>query len=174
MVVCYNKIIKKGYILNMEKKCSNCGSKNLISANDKYKPFGISGDANLNIYCDVYLCIECGHYEFFSESDALNYKREQESKNSIVKEIEQLNEKILDLQNKEFDPKPFENKIKQLENEINTLESLSVGGKDIRWREDAIKENKKILKERIDPNVEKEINNLNNRIHELKKQAEKL
>lgn len=153
----------------MEKKCSNCGSKNLIKADGRYKPFEVRGDADLTFLCDVFMCAECGHYEFFSDSNVEEIKSLEEFRDSIRKEIEQLNGRITELQNIKFDPKPFEVEIKKLNDELKTLKSLSVGGKDIKWREDAIKENRKIIESRVDPKIDKEINDLKLKVDELRK-----
>ena len=96
-------------------KCTQCGSSALAKTT---LPFGVYGDATLssNKNLAVYMCLDCGHYEFFSTEGLEKYKKayteiqavadevhalttEAESKGniSLVKELNALQDRIENL-----------------------------------------------------------------------------
>ena len=131
-------------------------------------PFYVSGDARLEVSkTEIYICKECGHLEFFNRYyiEKLNQEEQRnkeinEEKHKILLELDRL-DKI------PFDESYFLGKIKELKDEIATLERLGEGGKSIRSRIDSIKDYEKIIKEKKDPRIESQKNNLKNRLYEL-------
>ena len=152
-------------------KCSNCGKNNLKEVR-LYQLFDIDGDAWLqeNKTAEIYICADCGHFEFFNSEYANELKNKQKANDDLMQKIEEKKSQIKELKEIKFDPTPFEKEIEKLEKEIETLKSLGVNGKEIRWREDEIKRNKEILAKKIDPKLERKIKDLENDIEKLKKQ----
>ena len=149
-------------------KCSNCGSDNLKEVNMDVL-LGISGDASLRSRGDTFICLECGHIDFFNTAYVEDIKIKLKKKQEIENQINEKNKRISELENQKFDPAPFIKRIKKLQEEIKTLESMNVGGKVIRSREDGIKDYQKILDNKKDPSVVSEINHLKCEIRELEK-----
>ena len=96
-------------------KCTQCGSSALAKTT---LPFDVYGDATLssNKNLAVYLCLDCGHYEFFSTEDLEKYKKryieiqtvadevyalmtkaEAKGNTSLVKELNALQDRIANL-----------------------------------------------------------------------------
>lgn len=152
-------------------KCSNCGKNNLKEVRlDQL--FSIWGDASLTVNktAEIYICADCGHLEFFNSGYANELKNKQKANDDLMQKIEEKKSQINELKEIKFDPAPFKKEIEKLEKEIETLKSLGVNGKEIRWREDVIKENKEILEKKIDPKLERKIKDLENDIEKLQKQ----
>ena len=74
-------------------KCTHCGNTNLVKTR-----FRIQGDACLSESIHVYLCLECGHYEFFSPGTIESYKNKLARIRNQELEIEQLNKELEELQ----------------------------------------------------------------------------
>ena len=152
-------------------KCSNCGKNNLKEVR-LYQLFDIDGDAWLleNKTAEIYICADCGHFEFFNSEYANELKNKQKANDDLMQKIEEKKSQIKELKEIKFDPTPFEKEIEKLEKEIETLKSLGVNGQEIRWREDEIKRNKEILAKKIDPKLEYQIEHLKDAIANLQKQ----
>ena len=58
-----------GRIIKM--KCTSCGNTNLWKTYWPLESYG-DGGASLSRDVDVYLCLECGHYEFYSQKKYKN------------------------------------------------------------------------------------------------------
>ena len=158
-------------------KCTCCGNTNLKKLNDN-DPFwvdcGYDGSGALRSNnCDIYICTSCGHYEFFN----LAYI---EKHNEMIRETKQYNDSMMELisdlegkknalLNTEFNPEPYEKQIEKLENEIKTLKSLSVSGRDLESREEAIAYNKKILEAKMEPAIQSQVQNIECQIAKMRK-----
>lgn len=70
-------------------KSTQCGSFALAKT---VLPFGVNGDATLfsNKTLAVYLCLDCGHYEFFSTEDLEKYKKAYIEIIAIADEVQTL------------------------------------------------------------------------------------
>ena len=70
-------------------KCTQCGSSALSKTN---LPFDVNGDATLfsNKTLAVYLCLDCGHYEFFSTEDLDKYKKAYVEIKTVTDEVQNL------------------------------------------------------------------------------------
>mgnify|MGYP000027270649 CR=1 FL=1 len=152
-------------------KCSNCGKNNLKKVRLN-QLFYIEGDAWLheNKTAEIYICADCGHFEFFNSEYANELKIQQKANDYLMQKIEEKKSQIKELKEIKFDPTPFEKEIEKLEKEIETLKSLGVNGQEIRWREDEIKRNKEILAKKIDPKLKYQIEHLEYAIENLQKQ----
>ena len=150
-------------------KCTSCGSNNLIEVN--HLPCYIEyGDGQLTISKGkVFICAECGHYELYDTAFCDKYKREMAEKEEIKKEIDLKDKRLIELKSIKFNPIPFENEIKRIKSEIQTLDGLGVAGKSIRAREDSIKDYEKIIKSGIDPKISGEIKRIEFEIEQLNK-----
>ena len=147
-------------------KCTQCGSKDLISTT--CLPLRLSGDAYLEVFKDnIYICKECGHLEFFNKSYVDKLKKEEQKNNEIAEEQTKIKNELDRLKSIPFDEKYYQGKIKELKEEIATLERLGEGVKSVRARLDSIKDYERIIKEKKDPRIESQINHLNNRLYEL-------
>ena len=152
-------------------KCTSCGSNNLIEAN--HLPCYIEyGDGQLTISKGkVFICAECGHYELYDTDFRDRYKIEIAEKEEIKKEIDLKTKELTELRNIKFNPTPFENEIKRIKSEIQTLDELGVAGKSIRAREDSIKDYENIIKSGIDPKILGEIKRIEFEIKQLNKKV---
>ena len=147
-------------------KCTQCGSNDLISTT--CLPLRLSGDAYLEVFKDnIYICKECGHLEFFNRYYIEKLNQEEQKNKEINDEKNKIMEEIARLKNLPFDEKYYQEKLKELKDEIAILEKLGVGGKAIRSRYEMLKECEDVLKEKKDPRIENQIRNLNNRLYEL-------
>lgn len=157
-------------------KCTCCGNTNLKKLDDNGPfPFwvdnGWDGAGRLRFNnCEAYICTSCGHYEFFNTEYVAKIKAEKQFNDGTMELISNLEGKRDALINREFNPEPYEKEIERLEKEINTLKSLSVSGRDLKIREEALAENKRILESKIDPKTQNEINRLNGEIDNLRRQ----
>jgi hypothetical protein len=70
-------------------KCTQCGSSALSKTT---LPFDVNGDATLssNKALAVYLCLDCGHYEFFSTENLEKYKKAYAEIQTVADEIQVL------------------------------------------------------------------------------------
>ena len=64
-------------------KCTSCGNTNLFKTRFPLESYG-DGGASLSKKVDVYLCLECGHFEFYSMEKVTSYNDTV----SIIKEME--------------------------------------------------------------------------------------
>ena len=157
-------------------KCTYCGNTNLKKLDDNGPfPFwvdnGYDGAGRLRLNnCEVYICTSCGHFEFFSAQYVAEIKAAKQFNDSTMELISDLEGKRDALINREFNPEPYEKEIEKLEKEINTLKSLSVSGRDLKIREEALAENKRILETKFDSKTQNEIKRLNAEIENLRRQ----
>ena len=101
-------------------KCTSCGNTNLVKT---YFPMASYGDggASVSDMVDVYLCLDCGHYEFFSTKhanrhyDAAKWIRDTES------EIDSLRRELSELENPSTTQKLNE-EIKSIESQLTSLD----------------------------------------------------
>ena len=98
-------------------KCTSCGTTNLVKAYFPLENYG-EGGASVSKAVDVYLCLECGHYEFYSQEQVNAYKTTV----SIIKEMEQkianLRRDIENLQRSDA----IQNEIKVIETQLSSLD----------------------------------------------------
>lgn len=154
-------------------KCTSCGSNNLI--NTRCVPFGVYGDATFEANKDnVFICLECGHIELYNLYFVKKYKESHKRYDEINKELLLIDAQIKKLENTPFDSSKYEMKIKQLEDEIETLTNLGTGGKIIRAREDSIKDYKRLIKNKNDMEINSKINDLKNKRNELIKEQSQI
>ncbi len=101
-------------------KCTSCGNTNLVKT---YFPMASYGDggASVSDMVDVYLCLDCGHYEFFSTKhanrhyDAAKWIRDTES------EIDSLRRELSELESPSTTQKLNE-EIKSIESQLTSLD----------------------------------------------------
>ncbi|MFQ6749542.1 MAG: hypothetical protein ACLRFR_01705 [Clostridia bacterium] len=106
-------------------KCSQCGNKNLKKT--KFPAYvDASMDANAKFYCslDSYICLNCGHYEFFSTKTIERYT----SKNEEIKKIERMVFEVTKILT------DIDNGLEKIKNELQELETESKN-KDITIRQ---------------------------------------
>lgn len=48
----------------MEKKCSQCGSKNMVK-----RDYSFEDSCSMSLPIDIYVCKECGHIELFENKN---------------------------------------------------------------------------------------------------------
>ena len=155
-------------------KCSNCGNNNLKKVSMEKQFCDVWGDASLRPVAETFICLDCGHLEFFNCQYASDYKAKQKTNEEINQKIEETKSQIKKLKETKFDTTIFEKETERLEKEIKTLESMGISGKEIRYRKDGIKENKEILEKKIDPKLEQKIKDLERDIVKLQSQIVQL
>ena len=101
-------------------KCTSCGNTNLVKAHFPMDSYG-DGGASVSNMVDVYLCLDCGHYEFFSTKhanrfyDAAKWIRDTES------EIDTLRRELSELESPVTTQKLNE-EIKSIESQLTSLD----------------------------------------------------
>lgn len=100
-------------------KCTSCGNTNLVKT---YFPMNDgAGGASVSNMVDVYLCLDCGHYEFFSTQhvnrhyDTAKWIRDTES------EIDTLRRELSELESPVTTQKLNE-EIKSIESQLTSLD----------------------------------------------------
>ena len=100
-------------------KCTSCGNTNLVKT---YFPMNDgAGGASVSNMVDVYLCLDCGHYEFFSKKhvnrhyDTAKWIRDTES------EIDTLRRELSELESPVTTQKLNE-EIKSIESQLTSLD----------------------------------------------------
>lgn len=138
-------------------KCTSCGNTNLVKTYLPMESYG-DGGANLSDMVDVYLCLDCGHYEFFSTNhvnryyDAVKWIRDTES------EIDTLRRELSELESPATTQK-LNKEIKSIERQLKSL--------DITIRQQ--QELKSKCRE-----LELELSGIPNQIRRIKEKIEKL
>lgn len=101
-------------------KCTSCGNTNLVKTYFPMDSYG-DGGASVSNMVDVYLCLDCGHYEFFSTKhanrhyDAAKWIRDTES------EIDTLKRELSELESPVTTQKLNE-EIKSIESQLTSLD----------------------------------------------------
>ena len=86
------------------KKCSHCGGNNLKKIQI---PFGVSGDASLDVrvyvdnkslydHLEVFICMDCAHIEWFSEKLVVALKEKDSRISQLNIELKTLQKRLLD------------------------------------------------------------------------------
>ena len=78
-------------------KCTQCSSENLVISKLPFDYWG-DGGACLSEEIDVYLCLECGHYEMFSMTRVMIYKNAIKCIEDLEKDVPHLKDKIKELE----------------------------------------------------------------------------
>lgn len=92
-------------------KCTQCGSEDLVQADFPQNAYlitteiGLSGYSNSysivsDICCDSYICVNCGHYEFFNSKLIEKIKSDRKTKKEIKTNIANIKNDIIELTNK--------------------------------------------------------------------------
>ena len=101
-------------------KCTSCGNTNLVKTCFPIDSYG-DGGASVSDMVDVYLCLDCGHYEFFSTKhvnryyDAAKWIRDTES------EIDSLRRELSELESPSTTQK-LNKEIKSIERRLTSLD----------------------------------------------------
>ena len=106
-------------------KCSQCGNKNLKKT--KFPAYvNASIDANAEFHCslDSYICLNCGHYEFFSTKTIEIYTAKNEELEKIKRMMVEVTKILTDI----------DNGLEKIKNELEELETESKN-KDITIRQ---------------------------------------
>ena len=101
-------------------KCTSCGNTNLVKT---YFPMASHGDggASVSDMVDVYLCLDCGHYEFFSTKHANRHYDAAKWIRDTGSEIDSLRRELSELENPSTTQKLNE-EIKSIENQLTSLD----------------------------------------------------
>lgn len=73
-------------------KCSNCGSNNLKEVEFPVMVLYDSGEVNKDIV--TYICLDCGHYEFFNVKVAQTLKKQKDEQDKIENQVDNLLKEI--------------------------------------------------------------------------------
>lgn len=101
-------------------KCTSCGNTNLVKT---YFPMDSYGDgrASVSNMVDVYLCLDCGHYEFFSTKHANRYYDAAKWIRDTESEIDTLRRELSELESPVTTQKLNE-EIKSIESQLTSLD----------------------------------------------------
>ncbi len=128
-------------------KCTHCGNSNLIKTYFPLKSYG-DGGAELSKEVEVYFCLECGHYELFSQAKIENYKNTLEWIRNTELKIEGLHKELEELQ----DPltvQNIQNEINMCENQLKNLDITIREQQNLKDRVSTLKRQLQIIPSRI-------------------------
>ena len=101
-------------------KCTSCGSTNLVKTYFPMTSYG-DGGASVSDMVDVYLCLDCGHYEFFSTKHANRYYDAAKWIRDTESEIDSLRRELSELESPSITQKLNE-EIKSIESQLTSLD----------------------------------------------------
>ena len=101
-------------------KCTSCGNTNLVKTYFPMNSYG-DGGASVSNMVDVYLCLDCGHYEFFSTKHANSYYDAAKWIRDTESEIDSLRRELSELENPATTQKLNE-EIKSIESQLTSLD----------------------------------------------------
>lgn len=101
-------------------KCTSCGNTNLVKTYFPMDSYG-DGGASVSNMVDVYLCLDCGHYEFFSTKHANRYYDAAKWIRDTESEIDSLRRELSELENPSTTQKLNE-EIKSIESQLTSLD----------------------------------------------------
>ena len=101
-------------------KCASCGNTNLVKTYFPMTSYG-DGGASVSDMVDVYLCLDCGHYEFFSTKHANRLHDAVKSIRNTESEIDSLRNELSELENPATTQKLNE-EIKTIESQLTSLD----------------------------------------------------
>ena len=101
-------------------KCTHCGNKELIKASIPMKWEGHDLDIS-NIRAEVYLCLKCGHCEFFAMDKIAHYKETVSRIAELEQELKPLQKELSRLRSKgHYDS--LNNRVHELEEALNSID----------------------------------------------------
>ena len=101
-------------------KCTSCGNTNLVKTYFPMDSYG-DGGASVSNMVDVYLCLDCGHYEFFSTKHANRYYDAAKWIRDTESEIDTLRRELSELESPVTTQKLNE-EIKSIESQLTSLD----------------------------------------------------
>lgn len=101
-------------------KCTSCGNTNLVKTNFPMASYG-DGGASVSDMVDVYLCLDCGHYEFFSIKHANRHYDAAKWIHDTESEIDSLRRELSELESPSTTQKLNE-EIKSIESQLTSLD----------------------------------------------------
>ena len=101
-------------------KCTSCGNTNLVKTYFPMDSYG-DGGASVSNMVDVYLCLDCGHYEFFSTKHANRYYDAAKWIRDTESEIDTLRRELSELESPVTTQKLNE-EIKSIESQLTNLD----------------------------------------------------
>lgn len=101
-------------------KCTFCGKENLVKTSFPMDSYG-DGGSSVSKDVDVYLCLDCGHFEFFSTSKANKYYEDASLIRNTETEIKNLYRELEELQNP-LTIQKINDEIKMVEKQLKSLD----------------------------------------------------
>ena len=101
-------------------KCTSCGNTNLVKTYFPMDSYG-DGGASVSNMVDVYLCLDCGHYEFFSTKHANRHYDAAKWIRDTKSEIDTLRRELSELESPVTTQKLNE-EIKSIESQLTNLD----------------------------------------------------
>ncbi len=135
-------------------RCTQCGNSKFIKTDFPLDSFG-DGGAAVSKTVAVYVCLNCGHYEFFSLTEVSDYKNAEHNIVSTENALEQQKRKLIELEDPstlqkiEEEIAAIETELKSLDITIRRKNELESKYREIRHKPELIKKEIKSTKERI-------------------------
>ena len=101
-------------------KCTFCGNEILVKTSLPMESYG-DGGACISNMVDVYLCLDCGHYEFFSTKHANRYYDAAKWIRDTESEIDSLSRELSELE-KPSTTQKLNEEIKSIESQLTSLD----------------------------------------------------
>ena len=154
--------------MDIEKKCSQCGCKDLeavpfpykselvVASNECYANESIQYELNVSTMAGAYICTKCGHYEFYNDwlAKSILDKREEKirTQNELQKELKnldkQVSEKNNEIQNIEQELNSISTQLKSLDITIRQSKEFKVKQKELNQKLELLKnEYQELLKQ---------------------------
>lgn len=101
-------------------KCTSCGNESLVKT---YFPLTSYGDGGAYVLeeVDVYFCLDCGHYDFFSKAKVNRYYETLTWISDTEKKIENLRVELAELQNPMV-TQQIKDKIQSVEEKLKSVD----------------------------------------------------
>ena len=151
--------------MNFKMKCTQCGCEDLVEVGFPYETSlnmidcGIRGEAayyelEYEAYASTYICIRCGHFEFFNPELAQRILEKRQAKVNLQSEIDQLNHKIVEnekeLEKIDSDIKSIVKQLENLDITIRKSNELKATQKEMEEKKQQLETRNKALLTRRD------------------------
>ena len=150
-------------------KCTSCGNINLVKTH--FPMTSSDGEASVSNMVDVYLCLDCGHYEFFSTKHVDKYHNVAKRICDKESKLDSLKRELSELENP-LNTQKLNEEIKSIESQLTSLDITIRQQQELKNKLYDAKHKLSNIAEQI-PQIKREIENLESDIHSRKDRLER-
>lgn len=151
-------------------KCTSCGNINLVKTHFPMDSYG-DGGASVSNMVDVYLCLDCGHYEFFSTKHVDKYHNVAKRICDKESKLDSLKRELSELENP-LNTQKLNEEIKSIESQLTSLDITIRQQQELKNKLYDAKHKLSNIAKQI-PRIKREIENLESDIHSRKDRLER-